>query len=96
MWRFLPPYDRTNGNNSARLNVTGSILSEDDRHILQLEVNAHSVNWPIDGVSQDSAFQKYSDVRSWYSDHIDRCHFDELCAVSILTRPRSSGKKLMK
>jgi len=57
--------------------------SEDERYIIQLEVNAHSVNWPIDGGSNNiSAFQKYSDVRSWYANHIDRCRFDQLCAVS--------------
>jgi len=69
------------------IHVKGSEgLSEDDRYILQLEVNARSVNWPIDGGNHNSsAFQKYSDVRSWYAKHIDRCRFDELCAVSVLT-----------
>jgi len=54
------------------------------RYMLGLYVSERAVSWPLDGGNRGSAFQTYSDIRRFYSDYIDHCRFNELCAVSRL------------
>jgi len=56
----------------------------DDQYMLGVEVSERSIKWPVDRSNNASALQKYSDIRAVYSEHIDQCRFDELCAVSLL------------
>ena len=53
------------------------------RYLIGLEVSERPMKWPLndDGRAR-SVFSAYHDIRRAYSNLIDRCHFDDMCAVS--------------
>jgi len=67
--------------------------SANDQYVLRLDVSERPVNWPVGELNNlAGAAVAYSDVRRAYADHIDRCRFEELCAVSAVNAPDSVKK----